>query len=367
MITDALWTDFDGNGTQDLVVVGEFMPIKVFKNTTGKLVPVENSGLEKYSGWWNSITGADFDRDGDTDYMVGNLGLNNYYNLSAEQPLRVYAKDFDLNGSMDAILSCYFKSEAGDMQEYPVHFWDELNAQSPKFRNQFSSYKQYGGSTLESLLKPYDTAGMLVLSVNYSQTSYAENQGSGKFSLRPLPKLVQRSPVNGIVVGDVNFDGNLDALMIGNDHGNEVFSGKYDAGTGTVLLGDGKGNFVAIPSVESGFKVDGDAKALAKLKSAVGGKFFIATQNLDSVRVFKPGETLKSNRSFHPLAMDSYAELHHQNGKKEKVEFYYGSGYLSQSTRSIIVPATVTAIKIYDYSGSQRNLEYSQLALEQDN
>ena len=119
--------------------------------------------------------------------------------------------------------------------------------------------------------------------------------------------------------------------------------------------------------VKSGFKVDGDAKALGKLKNAVGEEFFIATQNLDSIRVFKFKETLKSNRSFQPLAMDSYAELHHQDGKKEKVEFYYGSGYLSQSTRSIVVPATVTAIKIYDYSGNQRNLEYSQLALQQDN
>ena len=367
MITDALWTDFDGDGKLDLIVVGEFMEILPFKNTAGKLTRVKNSGFEKYSGWWNSITGADFDKDGDTDYLIGNLGLNNYYNISEQQPLRVYAKDFDLNESTDAILSCYFKSEDGDMREYPVHFWDELNAQSPKFRNQFSSYKQYGGVTLEGLLKPYDTTGLLVLKANYSQTSYAENEGNGKFSLKPLPKLVQRSPVNGIVVGDVNFDGNLDALMIGNDYGNEVFSGKYDAGTGAVLLGDGKGNFIAIPSVKSGFKVDGDAKALGKLKNAVGEEFFIATQNLDSIRVFKFKETLKSNRSFQPLAMDSYAELHHQDGKKEKVEFYYGSGYLSQSTRSIMVPATVTAIKIYDYSGNQRNLEYSQLALQQDN
>ena len=237
MVTDALWTDFDGDGKLDLIVVGEFMEILPFKNTAGKLTRVKNSGFEKYSGWWNSITGADFDKDGDTDYLIGNLGLNNYYNISEQQPLRVYAKDFDLNESTDAILSCYFKSEAGDMREYPVHFWDELNAQSPKFRNQFSSYKQYGGATMEGLLKPYDTAGMLVLKANYSQTSYAENEGNGKFSLKPLPKLVQRSPVNGIVVGDVNFDGNLDALMIGNDYGNEVFSGKYDAGTGTSAAG----------------------------------------------------------------------------------------------------------------------------------
>ena len=175
MITDALWTDFDSDGKVDLIVVGEFMEILPFKNTGGKLMRTRNSGFEKYSGWWNSITGADFDKDGDTDYLIGNLGSNNYYNISEQQPLRVYAKDFDLNESTDAILSCYFKSESGEMREYPVHFWDELNAQSPKFRNQFSSYKQYGGVTLEDLLKPYDTAGMLVLKANYSKTCYDLN------------------------------------------------------------------------------------------------------------------------------------------------------------------------------------------------
>ncbi|HYI78659.1 MAG TPA: VCBS repeat-containing protein [Chryseolinea sp.] len=364
MITDALWTDFDGDGKTDLIVVGEFMVVTPFKNTGGKFVRVNNSGFEKYSGWWNSIAGGDFDKDGDVDYLLGNLGLNNYYNISEQQPLRVYAKDFDQNESTDAILSCYFKSEAGDMLEYPVHFWDELNAQSPKFRNQFSSYKQYGRVTLEDLLKPYDTTGMLVLKANYAESSYAENKGNGKFLVKSLPKVVQRSPVNGIVVVDVNFDGNLDAFMIGNDHGNEVFSGKYDAGTGIVLLGDGSGNFNAIPSVESGFKVDGDAKALGKLKNGADEELFIATQNLDSVRVFKIHEKPKVTRSFQALPMDSYAELHHENGALERVEFYYGSGYLSQSTRSIIVPSTVTSMKIYDYSGNQRNLEYSQLALE---
>jgi enediyne biosynthesis protein E4 len=365
MITDALWTDFDSDGKVDLIVLGEFMEILPFKNTGGKLTRTRNSGFEKYSGWWNSISGADFDKDGDTDYLIGNLGSNNYYNISEQQPLRVYAKDFDLNESTDAILSCYFKSESGEMREYPVHFWDELNAQSPKFRNQFSSYKQYGGVTLENLLKPYDTAGMLVLKANYSKTSYAENEGNGKFSVRPLPPLVQRSPVNGIVVADINADGNLDAFMIGNDHGNEVFSGKYDAGTGIVLLGDGKGNFTALPSVKSGFKVDGDAKALAKLKNAADEELFIATQNLDSVRVFRTRGKRKVARSFQALPMDSYAELHHENGTQEKVEFYYGSGYLSQSTRSIVVPASVTTMKVYDYKGRQRIVEYSQLALEE--
>jgi hypothetical protein len=363
MVTDALWSDFDGDGKLDLIVVGEFMIVKLFKNTNGKLMEVKNTGLENYSGWWNSITGADFDKDGDTDYIIGNLGLNNYYNISEHQPLRVYAKDFDANESMDAIVSCYFKSEEGDMREYPVHFWDELNSQSPKFRNQFSSYKQYGGATMEALLKPYDTTGMLVLKANYAQTSYVENLGSSKFSLRPLPKATQVAPVNGIVTMDINADGNLDVLITGNDYGNEVFSGKYDACTGLVLLGDGKGDFAVIPSAKSGFKVDGDGKALAKLRNGKGEELLIATQNRDSLRVFAISELLEAARFFQPLPLDSWAKLHHKTGNTEKVEFYYGSGYLAQSTRSIFVPPTVTKIEVFNNKGIPRTIEYNQLAL----
>lgn len=362
MISDALWTDFNSDNKMDLIVAGEFMPIIAFKNTGSKLVRVEDSGLEKFSGWWNSITGADFDKDGDTDYVAGNLGLNNYYHMSDEQPLRVYAKDFDDNGSIDAIVSCYFKSEEGDMREYPVHFWDELNSQSPKFRNQFSSYKQYGRASMDILLKPYDTTGMIVLAANFSQTSYIENLGDGRFSVKPLPKSVQVSPANGMITTDVNGDGHTDIVMTGNDYGNEVFAGRYDAGTGWVLLGDGLGNFNVIPSVKSGFKVDGDAKALAKLRSASGNEVFIATQNIDSLRVFTTIENGQAQRFFQPLAGERFAELIYENGKKEKVEFYYGSGYLAQSSRSINVPPTVTKIVAYDAKANQRDVLYNQLA-----
>jgi enediyne biosynthesis protein E4 len=345
-----------------LIVVGEFMSITLYKNTGSALSRVEESGLENYSGWWNSIAGADFDKDGDTDYIVGNLGLNNYYNISDKQPLRVYAKDFDANESVDAILSCYFKSEEGNMREYPVHFWDELNSQSPKFRNQFSSYKQYGATTMDKLLKPCDTTGMLVLKVNYSQTSYVENKGNGKFLLKPLPKMAQVSPINGMAITDLNSDGNLDVMMTGNDYGNEVFSGRYDACTGLVLLGDGNGEFKVISSAQSGFKVNGDGKAMGKLKSALGIELLIATQNLDSLRIFISSHDQGNQRSFQPSKLDTWAELDHENGKKERVEFYYGSGYLSQSTRSLVIPRTVTKLIVHDFKGNQRSIAYSELA-----
>jgi enediyne biosynthesis protein E4 len=361
MITDALWTDYNNDRQVDLIAVGEFMAPTVFRNAGGVFKKEQATGLEQFSGWWNSIAAADFDKDGDIDFVAGNLGQNNLYQLSQRHPLRVYARDFDENGSTDAILSCYFKSEENELVEYPVHFWDELYSQSPKFRNQFSSYKQYGSTSMKKLLEPYDTTGMLVLGAVHPFTSYIQNNGDGKFEIKSLPKLVQVAPVNGMVVLDANHDGHLDVLIIGNDYGNEVFSGRYDACTGIVLLGDGAGNFSVASSTDTGFRVEGDGKALARLKS-VSGELMIATQNADSLRIFKFDQGQSGARAFMPLQTDAGAELLFADGKKEKVEFYYGSGYLSQSTRSVLIPQQVKAMVVYDFAGKSRTIDFEGVA-----
>jgi hypothetical protein len=279
MITDALWTDFDNDGSTDLIVVGEFMPITFYKNTKGKLTKVANSGVEKYTGWWNSINGADFDKDGDTDYVIGNLGLNNVYNITLEQPLRVYAKDFDNNGIMDPVLSCYLLDETGKMAEFPAHSLDILSNQIPKTKNKYEKYSQYAKATMTEILSQYDTTGMLKLEARYPLTSYMENLGNGKFSMKELPRVTQFAPVNGIQITDINSDDNMDLIMIGNDFGNEIISGRYDALNGVALLGDGIGGFRSLTSLQSGFVVPGDAKALARLRQPLG---FCEQQNNQS-------------------------------------------------------------------------------------
>jgi len=361
MITDALWSDYNNDGKIDLVVVGEFMAPTIFKNTGSSFEKQSHTGLEHHAGWWNGLAAADFDKDGDMDYVAGNLGLNNIYNFSDQYPLRVYAKDFDSNESTDAILSCYFKSEEGDRVEYPFHFWDELYSQSPKFRNQFNSYKQYGKATMEDLLKPYDTTGRLVLKAVYPYTSYLENRGDGTFGVKPLPKLVQVAPIHGMVVLDVNDDGNLDVLMTGNDYGNEVFSGRYDACKGITLLGDGQGNFTQASLSTSGFLVEGDGKALASIKIP-GGELILATQNADSLRVFKLTKNSIGFKDFSPQVTDSRAELLLADGKKETIEFYHGSGYLSQSSRAIKIPPGVRQMVVHDFSGNSRVIDFARLA-----
>jgi enediyne biosynthesis protein E4 len=360
MVTDALWTDFDSDGNLDLVVVGEFMPITFFKNEGGRLKKITLTGIHEQTGWWNSLAPGDFDRDGDTDYIVGNLGLNNSYQVTQECPLVIYAKDFDGNGSVDPILGCYMRvsMESDAKKLYPVHFWDEINSQSTKFRRKYRNYKQYGSATLEDLLTPDDLKGALKLEANNMATSYVENLGNGKFKMTALPQLVQVAPVNGMVVDDVNNDGNLDVLMVGNDYGNEVFAGRYDAFTGLVLVGNGRGGFEVLPSAKSNFYVKGDAKGLA----ALNGKdevLFLATQNRDSLKVFS-GTKISSKNIFRPQTLDTWAELKFLDGTRERVEFYYGSGYLSQSTRGFRIRKNLKELIVHDGKGQSRSVRLTE-------
>ena len=358
MVTDAIWSDMDNDNRPDLLVVGEFMAITVFQNTGKGFKKLADTGLEKYMGWWNSITGADFDRDGDIDYVSGNFGLNNSYCATTEYPLKVYAKDFDKNESVDAVLACYLKESLTQLEGkklYPVHFWDELNSQSPKFRQQFSSYKQYGKTTMGELLSPDDLKDAVQLEANFMSSAFVENLGGSKFRLSALPTLAQVAPVNGIATDDINGDGNLDILLVGNDYGNEIFVGRMDALTGLTLFGDGKGGFSVGTSAETGFKVPGDAKALVKITST-DATLYIASQNRDSLRVYENMSLSNQGALFTPLTTDVSAELIYTDGKKQKVEFYYGSGFLSQSTRKIRIPKEVKEAIIFDSRGKSRTI-----------
>ena len=357
MITDGLWSDFNNDGKLDLVVVGEFMPVTFLVNTNGKFVNVKDSGINQFAGWWNSIAGGDFDNDGDIDYIAGNLGLNNNFQVKQEWPLKIFAKDFDGNGSIDPVLACYMRVSLDNDERdlFPVHFWDEINSQSPKFRNKFSRYRQYSKVTVDQLLPAEELEDAMILEANYMASAYIENLGGNKFRLSQLPTMAQSAPVNGMVTSDVNGDGNLDVIVVGNDYGNEVFAGRYDAFTGLILAGNGNGTFTAIPSASSGFYVPGDAKALVTLYDAALTPLIVASQNRDSLRVFAQDNGIK-DEVVRLQPMDSYAEVSFQEGRKQRVEFYYGSGYLSQSARTFTLPKGSGEIRIYDFSGKARDL-----------
>lgn len=352
LVCDALWTDYDNDGWQDLLLVGEWMAPRFLKNEKGKL-STANCQLPTGTGWWNSLTAGDFDRDGDVDYLAGNLGLNALNRASSDEPIRIYAKDFNNDGSYDAIPTVYFPDESGQRREVPFHGRDDLIKQLISMRAKFPRYKDFGNATMEALLPADDRKGALVYEADALKSVYIENQGGGKFSVKPLPLMAQVAPVFGMVADDFDGDGNLDALLVGNDFGNEVLIGRYDAFNGLLLRGDGKGGFAPLSIAQSGFYVPGDAKGLARLAGPKGQPRFVATQNQGPLKVVEPRKMARLVR-LQPL--DTVAELTYADGRRRREELPYGSSFYSQSGRWLSVPAGVKNVQLTDSKGKTRPL-----------
>ena len=208
---------------------------------------------------------------------------------------------------------------------------------------------------ISQLFTEVEMKDAVVLQANEMESSFLENKGNGLFAFRRLDTRAQIAPVFGIVSGYFNDDSFLDFAMVGNDYGNEVFAGRYDAFTGLIMLGDGKSNFSVMPSSKSGFYVPGNAKALATLNRP-SGPILIATQNRDSLKTFQLNVKNKGS-VFSPEPSDAYGTLVFKDGKKQKIEFYYGSGFLSQSTRSILIPEGVEEISVCDFKGNCRKIK----------
>jgi hypothetical protein len=189
-------------------------------------------------------------------------------------------------------------------------------------------------------------------------SSYIENKGNGRFSISALPAEAQFAPVYGLQAKDIDHDGNLDVLMTGNDYGMEPYSGRHDAFYGLLMKGNGKGKFTALSIDSSGFFVKGDGKALATLHAANNSDLLIATQNQDTLLVFEQaGSNTKTKKWVTLQPEDFSAVLYYKNGEKRKMEFYYGAGYLSQSSRKIAIDNNVLRTVIMSYTGSSREIK----------
>lgn len=257
MVTDAMWTDFDGDNDLDLIVVGEWMPISFYKNENGKLANATTEmGMANTNGWWNCLTAADFDGDGDQDFIAGNLGQNIKYKASVDQPFKAYVKDFDENGSNDVYLGYYDQ----DGICYPVRGRECSSQQLPFIKQEFKSYNDFAHASIEQVLGSR-VEGAVAHEAKTFESVYIEND-KGTFIIKPLPKEAQISPVFGTACYDWNKDGHLDVLVAGNYYEREVETTRSDAGIGQILLGDGKGNFKAMRTTESGLKAYKDVRAV---------------------------------------------------------------------------------------------------------
>ena len=357
LICDATFTDLDNDNWPDLVLAGEWMPLTIFKNEKGSFKNVTGaSGLAKQSGWWNSILAGDFDNDGDMDLVAGNLGENSFFKASDEYPISIYAKDFDNNQSYDAIVSMYLpvSQDSTNKKEFPVHLRDDMIKQMISTRSFFQNYKSYARATMSQLLNAQQLSGAQVMHANNLKSCYCRNDGNGKFSLVPLPFIAQLSTLNGMVCDDFDKDGNLDIAINTNDFGTELSVGRYDALNGLILKGNGKGNFTALSIAESGMFIEGNGKALVKLRSAKGGYLLAATQNRNRLRLFRLNKT---ERTIALKEGDVCAEIHYSDGRKQKQTFYSASGFLSESSHFISVSPLATSIEITDHKGQKRNLQ----------
>jgi len=350
MVTSALWTDYDNDGWQDLMLVGEFMPITFFKNEGGK---IQNSKfvIQNSSGWWNSLTAGDFDRDGDTDYLVGNLGLNSRYKTSPEEPLCVYANDFDKNGRIDPILCQYNLGE-----NFVTHPRSQLISQINAMRIRFKTHEDYATRPFDKSFLKKEIEAATVFKTETFASAYLENKGDGSFELSNLPIAAQVAPIFGMLTTDYNQDGNLDVLMVGNFYATETSIGNYDALKGLILEGRGNGTFNPISATESGFFVDKDAKGLAKLVDRDGQVLFLVSTNQAELSVFQA--TNKETQRIIPLKKeDNFAILEYADGKQAKEEFYYGHTYLSQSSRTLIWSEELRSVTIFGRNGESRKIK----------
>ena len=275
MVTDAMWMDINKDSKDDLIVVGEWMPVKVLINRD-KVLKDESGNYIKFAsnGWWNKIFADDFDGDGDQDLVIGNVGLNTQFHSNEKEPLQLYYKDFDRNGSLDPVF-CYYINGIS----YPANSRDDLADQLPMVKKKFLEYHQYANATINDVFTPEQLKDANVLNVTEQSTLYLQNDGEKGFVKKPLPTEAQYAPVYSILSLDANKDGKKDLLLAGNNSWTRIKYGRYSANHGTLLIGDGKGNFSYVSQANSGLNIRGNVRSILDIKTGDRVNIFFGMNN----------------------------------------------------------------------------------------
>ena len=273
IIKDALFSDYDNDGDDDLIVVGEWMPISIFENKNGKFYKKKTDGLTNTNGWFQSIKAADLDNDGNVDYIIGNWGENNKFHPTKEKPLHIYADYFDNNNSFDIVLSKV--SKTGEL--LPVRGKECSNQQTPFINNKLKTFKEFANSTLPDIYGLEKLAKAHHFVTHSFASIILKNKGNGTLEIQKLSNFAQFSPTLGIEVADVNNDGYLDIFGIGNIYDAEVETIRYDASKGYLLLGSKEGEFHF--SNDASYFNNNEAKDIKKILINGSLHFIILNKN----------------------------------------------------------------------------------------
>jgi hypothetical protein len=282
MVTAACFADINNDHFPDLIIAGDWMPVMLFKNNNGKFENIsDKAGLNNLSGMWSSITPADVDGDGKTDFILGNCGWNNQFKASEKEPMTMYAADIDNDGLIDPIV-CYYI----DGISYPMPSKDELLDQIPSLKKKFIKYRDYANAKITDILSKDQLKQARVYTCNNFSSGILYNDGNDHFEFKSFPVGAQVSKIYGAVGNDFDHDGIKDILIAGNYFSYKTELGKDDASLGLLLKGYGNRVFKPVDPNVSGCYIGGDVRALIEIESAAGN-LIIAGKNEDKVQILK--------------------------------------------------------------------------------
>ena len=282
MITDMVWADIDNDHDPDMVIVGDWMPVKIFLNDRGKFTDhTGDLGPQNSNGWWHRIIARDLNGDGRIDFVLGNHGLNGFFKATAEKPVTMYVNDFDMNGSIEQIICTY----NGDTS-YPVAMLDDMTAQIPSLAKKYKTFDSYKRETINDIFSKEVLKHSLVLQADDLHSAVLMNRQGGPLQLVPLPAEAQFFPVYAVAADDYDHDGSVDILLGGNQYRAKPETGGCDAGYGLFLKRDEKGRWKAVPSDSSGFFVKGEIRDLKCIRVGRTPLLTVARNN-DPLTYFK--------------------------------------------------------------------------------